>query len=71
MQQKAEATGMDAVRLTAAKQGKPQYKNKPCAACGHEWRYTSSGICVQCQKRHSAAYREKLRSALREARGGA
>ncbi len=62
---------MDKSRLQAAASGSTHYKGKPCKSCGQSLRYTTTGVCVECTKRYNDNYRERIKTQLKEARGGA
>lgn len=61
---------MDESRFLAAAAGKKHYKGKPCKTCGHAWRYTTTGVCVECTKRYNDNYRARIKTQLNQARGG-
>jgi glutamate dehydrogenase/leucine dehydrogenase len=56
-------------RMDAARAGEKLYfTGKPCKNGHLEHRYTSTGICVACNREYSANYQSAVKQVLREAR---
>lgn len=53
--------------MQAAEGGRIKYRSTPCRNCGGVIRYTRTGRCIACEKRHAAEYHAAFNRRVREA----
>lgn len=66
----AKQESVEETRAEAAANGHVRYIGSPCRKCGEVERYTSYGGCVACNRENAAKLHQRIRKALREAKGG-
>ena len=55
-------------RMDAARLGQIKYLGTPCKRGHNGWRYTASGGCIQCLEASNQAYRDNVKTLLKEAK---